>query len=254
MSRFLSQALMFGLVLLVGLGVLNVLVQPHASHAESGYTREDIEKIIHDYLMEHPEVILESVSAGQEKQQAGKVSAALEEYKDYLYNNIQGLEAGNPDGDVTIVEFFDYNCGYCKRVNPIINQILEEDKNVRVIFVEFPILGESSYAAARYALAANKQGRYAEFHNQLMSASGALTENRIEQIAKGLGLDMAQLKKDMQDTDITNMLQKNHSMAQDFGITGTPAFLIGDTFIGGAMSYAAMKSAIRDARDSRKDG
>ena len=151
------------------------------------FTREQIEKIVKEYIMKNPKVIIESVNNFGKQQQVEedkKASEAVGQHMDWLTKNKNHAEAGNPNGDVTIVEFFDYNCGYCKQALNDILTIMESDKNIRLVFVEIPILGESSFEAARWALAANKQKLYLEYHISLMRHKGAFDNTILSDYAK----------------------------------------------------------------------
>ena len=155
---------------------------------------------------------------------------------------------GNPDGDVVVVEFFDYRCGYCKKVVNDLRQVVESDGNIRLVMKEFPILGPESQLAARAALASAKQGRYEEFHFALMTARGQINEASIMAIAEDSGLDIDRLKQDMEGEEIDALLQKNFELAQSLGIRGTPAFVIGDELYPGALDLQSLKALITKAR------
>lgn len=212
---------------------------------------EAIEKIVHDYLLEHPEVIRDAIQALQAKEEAAKAdqqASALSQYKDKLLTDPASPVAGNPMGDVTIVEFFDYKCPYCKRVTPALAELLAADKGVRLVFKEFPILGESSVTAARAALAAQKQERYFEFHNALMAHRGDFDLAAIESIAKATGLDFVKLQADMKAPEVDQQLRDTHELALALGIRSTPTFIVGDEIVPGAISVEDMKALIADFR------
>lgn len=210
-----------------------------------------IEKIVHDYLMEHPEVIRDAIQALQAKEAAAEADQqanALGEHKEKLLADPLAPVAGNPVGDVTIVEFFDYKCPYCKRVTPALIELLEADKGVKVVFKEFPILGDSSILASRAALAAVKQDKYLDFHNALMAHRGDFDNAAIESLAASVGLDVARLKMDMEAPEIAQQIKDNRELALTLGIRSTPTFVIGDHVVPGAMSIDDMKAAIADFR------
>lgn len=210
-----------------------------------------IEEIVRAYLLEHPEVIREAIQALQAKEKAAEAdlqASALAQHKDALFADPLAPIAGNPIGDATIVEFFDYKCPYCKSVTPALADLLAEDKGVRIVFKEFPILGESSVVAARAALAAVKQDRYLDFHNALMAYRGDFDEGAITSIATELGLDVERLKADMKAPEIDQQLKANHELALTLGIRSTPTFVIGDQIAPGAMSIDDMKALIADFR------
>ena len=156
--------------------------------------------------------------------------------------------SGNPKGDVTLVEFFDYQCGYCKQSLKPVRDLLETDRQLRVVWKEFPILGPVSRFAARVAMASKKQGRYLEFHGAVMGSRGKLTEDRVMAIAGSVGLDIQRLRRDMEDPAIENYLDETIRLARVLGIRGTPAFVIGDTLVPGVVGGARLKEFIAKAR------
>jgi len=158
---------------------------------------------------------------------------------------------GNPKGDITVVEFFDYNCGYCKRVAPTVSAVLNNDPNVRIVYKEFAILGPQSLVAARAALAAKRQGKYHEFHDAMMSAEQADGDS-VTATARALGLDYEKLVKDMEDPKITEQLERNYRLATALGINGTPAFVIGDRLVPGAVDETTMMEIIAAERAKLK--
>lgn len=217
-------------------------------------SKTEIEKIVHDYIMANPEVLIESVNAYQNNQQAKedeKFKEVLKSDSDWLYKNKGHFEAGNPKGDVTVVEFFDYNCGYCKQAVNDVLTLIESDKNLRVVFIEIPILGESSREAALWALAAGKQGHYLEFHIALMRHKGPLSATALEDYAKKAGIDLDKLREDLNDPALAATLEDNLNMTRKFGITGTPAFIVGENIIRGYISIDSMRGAIAEARGKK---
>ncbi len=168
--------------------------------------------------------------------------------RDELLNDPASPVGGNPDGDVTLVEFFDYQCPYCKKVLPSIQALLAEDRNLRYVFKEFPILGKASVFAARAALAAHRQGKYLEFHMAVMPAKGKLTEARVMRLAKTAGLDTDRLRRDMADGTIDDSIRRNLELASALNVNGTPAFVIGDTVVPGAVDIDTLRSLIARER------
>lgn len=214
-------------------------------------TRNDIENIVREFIINNPEVILDSVEAYGNAQQASRNEdrqKAVEEHLDWLEKNDSLPVAGNPNGDVTIVEFFDYNCGYCKKALSDVMTIIEEDKNVRLVFVEMPILGRTSEVAARWAMAARAQDRYLEFHIALMKHNGPISESALVTIAENVGLDVEQMRKDADSAEVTAMIDEKTQKAAQIGISGTPAFVIGGQLYGGYIGLEAMKQAVAEAR------
>lgn len=217
--------------------------------------KEEIEQIIYDYFMENPETIFEATSRMREKAEKEKQYAFeknFKENKDKIFNGTDPF-IGNPDGDVVVVEFFDYNCGYCRKAFDDVLKLSEKDKNLKVVFKELPILSETSREAARWALAAQKQGRYFDFHKALMNGRSAPSEAVFIKIAEKLDLDVDQLKKDVKDDAIEQHIDENLALSRSLGIQGTPAFIIGDILAPGYMGLNNMKLAIEEYRKNKKD-
>jgi protein-disulfide isomerase len=232
------------------------LLAPLASAQESSIApaqKTAIEKIVHDYLVEHPEVIKEAILALQAKEQQSKLDVQTQsviENKDALFNDPASPVAGNPMGDVTVVEFFDYHCPYCKAVAAPLQQLLQADKGVRLVLKEFPILGEDSVLASRAALAAAGQGKYWEFHQALMEHRGQFDMDVIRTIAGKIGIDPAKLVTAMGEQKIEPMISANHKLAQTLDISATPTFIIGDQVVEGAVPLERLKELIQKARGS----
>jgi protein-disulfide isomerase len=232
------------------------LLTPFASAQETSITptqKGEIEKIVHDYLVQHPEVIREAIQALQakeEQEQADARSQVVIANKDALFNDPDAPVAGNPNGDVTVVEFFDYHCPYCKVVAGPLQQLLQEDKGVRLVFKEFPILGEDSVLAAQAALAARAQGEYLEFHQALMAHKGQFDLDVLKTIAAKVGMDPAKLEADMGKEHIEPLISANRKLARTLEIDATPTFIIGDKLIPGAVPLEELKEAIKKARGS----
>tara|TARA_R110000868_G_scaffold91449_6_gene253593 strand:+ start:1376 stop:2143 length:768 start_codon:yes stop_codon:yes gene_type:complete len=219
--------------------------------AFSGEQREELKGLVREYILENPEIISEAIVALQAKDEqtrADQQAQALSTHKDALFNPVEGTIIGNPKGDVTVVEFFDYNCGYCKSMVPAITEILDQDDNLRMVMKEFPILGPGSLVAAQAALAAREQGKYAEMHMALISHKGALNRESVESVAKSIGLDVVKLVEDMKNPNINDILSSNMALAQDLGIEGTPALIVGDTLVPGAIGKDRLLNLIADAR------
>ncbi|MBT3917501.1 MAG: DsbA family protein [Rhodospirillaceae bacterium] len=219
----------------------------------NGSQKKEIERIIGEYLRNNPEIIIESIRNmqardRQQEQQRGRKN--LVTYREMIFNDPTSPVGGNPKGDVTIVEFFDYNCSFCKRVFPIVKKLLEEDKNIRYVFKEFPILSPQSELAARAALAAWRQdkSKYVQLHTEFIKSRGGFTESRIMRMAKSLGLNTEQLKKDMSSAKISQIINGNRALAQRLGITGTPGFIIGNQIYPGAADMATFKNLVAQAR------
>jgi protein-disulfide isomerase len=216
--------------------------------------RSAFEGVIRDYLLKNPVVIREAMQVLQQREKAEKqalAARALKQYRSELLHDVSSPVGGNPKGDITIVEFFDYNCGYCKQVAPAVNATLKNDPNVRIVYKDFAILGPESVFAARAALAAKRQGKYREFHEAMMAAERA-DAGAVNALAAQLGLDLEKLLKDMQDPAITRILERNYQLASALNINGTPAFVIGDRLVPGAVDAAALAEIIAKERAKLK--
>lgn len=210
---------------------------PSGSGSFSAAQRKEIEAIIKDYLIRNPDVLMEAQTAYealQDKIAAEKMQVAIKSYAGELYRPANSPVVGNAKGDVPVIEFFDYNCGYCKKALPEVAQLVDKDKKVRVIMKEFPILAKGSEEASRVALAARMQGKYWEFHRAMLENQGQANEASALRVAEKLGLDMAKLKKDMASPDVKKEIDETRQLASKMGIQGTPHFIVGDKIIPGA--------------------
>ena len=214
---------------------------------------EAIRQIIREYLIEHPEVLIEAQQALQAKraaEEAEHARQAIQLYRDEIFSDPEAPVAGNPDGAITLVEFFDYRCGYCRRVKPTLEALLAENDDLRLVFKEFPILGPESTLAAQAALAARGQGNYEAFHWALMETDGPFDLDHILEVARSVGLDDERLAQDMEEPDLYTLIDRNAALARTLGIGGTPAFVIGDRVIGGALPLERFRAVIADARQA----
>ena len=210
----------------------------------------DVKKLVLETILENPEIVMQAIDILRAKDDQDKEGAQQQAYLDneeLLKNDPNAPVLGNPDGDVTIVEFFDYNCGYCKRAMVVMQAVLKTDKKLRVVYREFPILSEGSVFAARAALASRAQGRYEEFHWALMSAQTA-DETSVMKIAEQIGLDVAKLRVDMDAPEVAEHIQTSRDVANAMQFTGTPSFIIGDEIVGGYIPQDVMEEVIADAR------
>ena len=222
-----------------------------AQEALNPAQKQAFEALVRDYILQNPEIILESLSLMEARQKVEKeqaIRAALVSQRAALERDSGDPVVGNPDGDVTIVEFFDYQCTYCKSVMGPLMELVARDGNIRLVLKEFPILGPASEVAARASLAAARQGKYDAFHLDLMRLRGRLTEAAIYQVAREVGLDLAILRADMADPAIQAQIQKAYRLAQVLQIQGTPAFAIGDRLIPGAINQKQMAELVAEAR------
>ena len=211
---------------------------------------QQIEKIVREYLLREPEIIyqaLEELQRRQAEAEAARQQAAIAENRSELLNDPASPVGGNPDGDVTLVEFFDYRCAYCRRVVSSMRALLDEDRDLRVVFKELPVLGPDSERAARAALASRRQGGYVPFHFALMAAED-LSLQGIRAAAEAVGLDPDRLEADMSAPEVNAAIQANYALANELGIEGTPAFVIGTQLIPGAVDKARLEQLIREAR------
>jgi protein-disulfide isomerase len=193
--------------------------------------------IVHDYLTKNPEILVEmttELDKRHQAEQAEQQEKVISENAEAIFRSPLAYAAGNSNGDVTVVEFFDYNCGFCKRALPDVVKLVESDDKVRVVFKELPIFGEESEGAAKAALAAGKQGKYFEMHQKLFTEPGKADKEKALKIAQELGLDVPQLEKDMESPDIQKALDEARDLAQKLGLQGTPLYLVGDRMIPGA--------------------
>jgi protein-disulfide isomerase len=208
-----------------------------SSAAFSDEQKKAIGEIVKDYLTKNPEVLVEVQSALEaklEKEQGEKLKTFLSENAKDIYRNPDSTVAGDPNGDITVVEFFDYNCGYCKRGLSQVQKLIQTDEKIRFVFKELPILSKGSEETARAALAAKRQGKYWEFHQAMLTAKGQSNEASSLKAAEALGLDMAKFKTDMASDAVKEELGKMKELAKKMGINGTPHFLVGDKSIPGA--------------------
>ncbi len=221
-----------------------------AEKSLSSTQKKEIESIVKQVISDNPELILNSVRKYQEDQERKVAQSAeenLKEYKSFFAKKDLPM-VGNPDGDVTIVEFFDFNCGYCKKAFEDIQKIISEDKNIRIVFMDMPILSPTSSKMANIALAANKQGKYFEMHKALMDYRGSQNDEAFFKLAEKTGLDIKKLKEDMKSADIQAFISKSKSIAQSLGIRGTPGFVIGEKVYPGYIGIDAMRKAVKKAR------
>ena len=210
-------------------------------------TDDQVKQLALEAILENPEIIMQAVAILQqrEKEQAasGANTVRLEVESDPNAPNL-----GNPEGDVTVVEFFDYNCPYCRSAGQTVQALLVADENVRVIYREWPILGDDSVMAARAALAAREQGKYEAFHWALMNGEGRVTEALIFKVARDLGMDVAQLEADMVSPAVEAHIALSNALAQQLGFTGTPAFIVGDKTAPGMLNLDEIAMLVAEAR------
>ncbi len=219
--------------------------------------RQEIERIVREYLLANPEVIEEAVNALRTRRQAEEVAAqskALDENRELIFDSPHQMVLGNPDGAITLVEFFDYNCGYCRRAFSDMTALIEANPDLRVVMKEFPILSEGSVAAARLSVAVKDQApdRYLEFHQELFTRPGEATAEKALEIARDLGLDSEALQAAAAEGAVTENLQEVQMLANKLGISGTPSYVVGAELVPGAAGYDALQEKVAAMRECGK--
>ena len=240
----------------VAVGVIIVLAvglcaAARAGEAPDAARRQEIETIVREYLRAHPEVVLEALQEMERREQERQRVQRVEAIRAHLAQLTQdpgSPVAGNPQGKVTVVEFFDYQCGYCKRQVAELKKLLQGDADVRLVYKDLPILGPPSVFAARAALAARKQGKHEALHEALMATKESLTEEIVLKVATESGLDIARLQKDMADPSVAEALERNFQLQRALNIEGTPALIVGTEFVPGAASVETLKVLVARAR------
>lgn len=240
----------FALLTCLVLGALSVS-PAYAQDATSGYLmteteKEAIREIVKEFIETNPDVILKAVEdkARDEAQKQREEKAKLTKVPEGLYDNAP--MAGDKDGEITVVEFFDYNCGYCKRVINDMNRLAEDEDSIKVVFRELPILSDDSENAAHFALAADKQGKYMEFHTKLMQHKGRINQAAIDKYIAELGLDADKMKADAKSQDVIDAIATNMEFARQLEVRGTPFFLVGKRKVPGAAGYTRLKTIIAE--------
>ena len=228
---------------------------PALAQEFTGSQKAEIDAQIRAYILENPEIIIEAMEVLEERQRIAQSEAdgrLLASLGDELFNDGFSHVAGNPDGDVTIVEFSDYRCGYCKQAHDGVQALVSADSNIRLIIKEFPILGPDSTFAARAAMASIQQGgdMYMDFNDALMRHRGELNQRSIMRIAREVGLDANALEEAMADPAIARNIQANYGLARQLDISGTPAFIIGDRIVRGFLPYDGLKELVEEAREA----
>jgi protein-disulfide isomerase len=247
MPFFSPRAILTGLALAMAVSLPALSADAPMNDAQ----KAAVEGVVHDYLMKHPEVIIQAVEAYQANIQADKDKAAkdaLAKRGDDLLHDPATQVLGNAASDCAIVEFFDNQCPYCQANEPEIQKLLKDDGKVKLVLKEFPILGPISLVASKAALASVKQGKYPQFHEALLAHKGHYDKAAlVDEIAKSVGLNIDQLHKDMDSPEIQAEIDKNLELGRALDINGTPGFVIGDQIIGGASSVDELKKYIDDA-------
>jgi protein-disulfide isomerase len=245
---FRRASVAIGLTIAMAIGLCTAA---RAGEAPDAARRQEIETVVREYLRAHPEVVLEALQEMERREQERQRVQRVEAIRAHLAQLTQDPGSpvgGNPQGKVTVVEFFDYQCGYCKRQVGELKKLLQADADVRLVYKDLPILGPPSVFAARAALAARKQGKHEALHEALMAISEPLTEELVLKIAAQSGLDTAQLEKDMADPSVSEALDRNFQLQRALNIEGTPALIVGTEFVPGAASAEALKALVARSR------
>jgi Protein-disulfide isomerase len=219
--------------------------------------REAFRAEVRAYLLENPEVLMEAVDVYQQRQAEAQVANdadLIAAYADPIFDDSNDAVYGNPTGDIVIVEFSDYRCGYCKKAYPDVQALLEKDGNIKLIVKEFPILGDASVLAARFAVATKLvegDEAYLKLHDELMQSRGDISEGALRRLANGLEIDADKVIAEMESDAVTAILAQNHQLATALQISGTPAFIMGDQMLRGYVPYDGMVEIVKEVRASR---
>ncbi len=242
-------------IALVALALAFAATGSAAAQSFSPAQRQEIDRLIGDYLKQHPDAIVDALKAAQQRDDAARADAAkrvIAARRAELLHDPNSVVGGNPNGDVTLVEFFDYRCPYCKALEPSLEALIKEDRKLRVVYKEFPILGPVSVFASRVAIAARKQGKYAVFHDRMMALKGAIDDAAVMRVAQASGLDVAEIKTDMASAAVDRIIQRNYALAEALGIDATPAMVVGDQLTMGAVDIDGLRQLIAAARKSKQ--
>jgi protein-disulfide isomerase len=238
-----------------------VALAPVATAQPATFTEQQkqaIGQIVRDYLLQNPELLQEvmaELEKRQSEQQRVSQASALKEWRQTLLNAPHSIIAGNPQGDVTLIEFFDYNCGYCKRALSDVRTLAKADPKLRIVLKDFPVLGPDSVEASRVSLAVKNQlqgDKLFDYHTKVLETRGRVNGERAMAVAKEMGVDMARLQKDIESPDVRAALQENVGLGDKLGLTGTPAFIIGEEIIPGAVGLEPLKQVVAGVRKCGK--
>jgi protein-disulfide isomerase len=234
---------------------------PAQAQTFSADQRQEIESIVKSYLLEHPELMQDVMAELEKRQQtaeAEKHRTAVVENKAVLFSSPHQVVLGNPQGNVTMVEFFDYNCGFCKRALPDMLDLIKADSNLKFVLKEFPVLGEGSVEAAHVAVAARMQDvtgkKYIEFHQKLLGGRGAADKSRALAVAKEVGFDMARIERDMGSDEAKKTIEEDMKLADALGVNGTPSYVVGDEVVVGAVGIDSLREKIVAERNNSGSG
>jgi protein-disulfide isomerase len=229
---------------------------PARAQSFTGDQRGEIERIVREYLLSHPELLQEVMSELEKRQavaEAEKHRTAVKQYSEVIFSSPRQVTLGNTQGDVTVVEFFDYNCGYCKRAMSDMLDLMKNDAKLKFVLKEFPVLGEGSMQAAQVAAAVRMQDKsggkkYLEFHQKLLAGRGPADKARALAVAKEIGLDVARIEKDMAGDEVKAQLEESFKLAEALGLNGTPSYVVGNDVVVGAVGLNTLKEKVNAAR------
>ncbi|MFZ4689664.1 MAG: DsbA family protein [Polymorphobacter sp.] len=232
-----------GAVLAAGIGGA-VLAAGSATSVATG-DRAAIEKIVREYILAHPEIIPEAMTRLQNRE----VTQLLESNRKEIETPFAGAVAGNPKGDVSVVVFFDYACPYCRQGHADVARLAAEDKNLRIVYRDFPVLSPASDEAAMASLSAAQQGRYVRFHDAMFETPGKVAHERTVAVVRAAGLNEMQTAKDLNAPALKAEIKKNLDLGRALGLTGTPSYVVGNRILSGAVGYEKLKEAVAAARE-----
>ena len=230
------------------------LTLPAWAESPSVPAQPALDQAIEQYIRSHPEVIqqaLQSLEVKRQKDEKLRIKQAIATHQEELLRDPASPVSGNVNGDVTVIEFFDYRCGYCKRVASAVTQLQKDEPGVRVVYKDFPILGEVSVFGARAALAAREQGKHQAFHEALLASENELTEEEVLAIAQRVGLDVKKLEVGLQAPEWQAAIDRNRALAKLLGISGTPGFIVGSEVYSGTLELTGLKALVAKARTKR---
>jgi protein-disulfide isomerase len=251
-SPYILSVFPFSLSLLGALTLLGAACSPTANETKRGpaFSQDPTDATIERYIRTHPEVIVQSLQAMEAKREAEQKEhqkAALATKQNELLHDPSSPVSGNPKGEITLIEFYDYRCGFCKKAAQAVTELQKEDSRVRVVYKDFPILGEPSVLAAKAALASQAQGKHQAFHEALLASQGDMTKEKILKIAAGVGLNAKRLESDMVNPKWQAVIEKNRALARELGISGTPGFIVGNELVAGWLDLKGLKELIARA-------
>ncbi|MFS8037891.1 DsbA family protein [Xanthobacter sp. AM11] len=243
-ARFASLAL-------AAASAVALLASPAAAFTDA--EKKELGTIIREYLVQNPEVLQEAISVLESRQmvaEASQRSKAVAELRPLLVSSPRGIVIGNPKGDVTLVEFFDYNCGYCKKALSDLQELIKQDPNLRVVLKEFPVLGQGSVEAAQVAVAVRLAApdKYMAFHQALLGSRGQVDRAKALQVAKDVGIDPAAIQKQATSPELNATLDESMKIAEALALNGTPSYVVGDQVVIGAVGFDKLKAAVGEAR------